>query len=97
MAEFVLSTPKNQSMHRLIFLIGLLISVAAAGQNKQPVSVTDMLKKMAGKKLIIYEKSRGFKLTEKGKQIAVSIIRKHRLWEVFLVEKFRLIFPPGHR
>lgn len=50
-------------------------------------SVTDMLKKMATKKLINYEKSKGFKLTEKGKQIAVSIIRKHRLWEVFLVEK----------
>lgn len=50
-------------------------------------SVTDMLKKMASKKLIIYEKSKGFKLTEKGRQVAVSIIRKHRLWEVFLVEK----------
>ena len=50
-------------------------------------SVTDMLKKMAAKKLIIYEKSKGFKLTEKGRLIAISIIRKHRLWEVFLVEK----------
>jgi DtxR family Mn-dependent transcriptional regulator len=50
-------------------------------------SVTDMLKKMAKKKLINYEKSRGFRLTEKGKQIALSIIRKHRLWEAFLVEK----------
>ena len=50
-------------------------------------SVTDMLKKMAKKKLINYEKSKGFKLTEKGRQIAISIIRKHRLWEVFLLEK----------
>src|ERR1700741_4265540 len=50
-------------------------------------SVTDMLKKMAKKKLINYEKSRGFRLTEKGRQIALSIIRKHRLWEVFLLEK----------
>ena len=50
-------------------------------------SVTDMLKKMAKKKLINYEKSKGFKLTDKGKQIAIGIIRKHRLWEVFLVEK----------
>ena len=53
----------------------------------QSASVTDMLKKMAKKKLINYEKSKGFKLTEKGKHIAISIIRKHRLWEVFLVEK----------
>ena len=50
-----------------------------------PATVTDMLKKMSQKKLIIYEKSKGFKLTEKGRKIAVSILRKHRLWEVFLV------------
>ena len=50
-------------------------------------SVTDMLKKMAKKKLVIYQKSKGFKLTQKGKQVAVGIIRKHRLWEVFLVNK----------
>ncbi|MEO5997689.1 MAG: metal-dependent transcriptional regulator [Chitinophagaceae bacterium] len=50
-------------------------------------SVTDMLKKMAKKKLVSYQKSKGFKLTEKGKQVAVAIIRNHRLWEVFLVDK----------
>ncbi len=50
-------------------------------------SVTDMLKRMAGKKLVSYQKSKGFKLTEKGKHVAVGIIRNHRLWEVFLVDK----------
>lgn len=50
-------------------------------------SVTDMLKRMAGKKLVTYQKSKGSKLTEKGRQVAVGIIRNHRLWEVFLVEK----------
>lgn len=59
-------------------------------------SVTDMLKKMDSKKLIIYEKSKGFKLTEKGKQIAISIIRKHRLWEVFLVEKLKFGWDEVH-
>lgn len=59
-------------------------------------SVTDMLKKMAAKKLIIYEKSKGFKLTEKGRQIAVTIIRKHRLWEVFLVEKLKFGWDEVH-
>ncbi len=49
-------------------------------------TVTGMLKKMSGKKLLIYQKSKGFKLTEKGRKSAVSIIRRHRLWEVFLVE-----------
>ena len=50
-------------------------------------SVTDMLKGMATKKLVTYQKSKGFKLTEKGLKVAVSIIRNHRLWEVFLVDK----------
>ncbi|OQP66117.1 metal-dependent transcriptional regulator [Niastella populi] len=50
-------------------------------------SVTDMLKKMSNKKLITYQKSKGFKLTDKGRLSAIGIIRKHRLWEVFLVDK----------
>jgi DtxR family transcriptional regulator, Mn-dependent transcriptional regulator len=61
-------------------------ALAEAMQVHSP-SVTDMLKKLAGKKLVSYQKSRGFKLTEKGKQVAVGIIRRHRLWEVFLVDK----------
>ena len=48
-------------------------------------SVTDFIKKMATKKLITYEKSKGVKLSEEGRQIALNIIRKHRLWEVWLV------------
>jgi DtxR family transcriptional regulator, Mn-dependent transcriptional regulator len=40
---------------------------------------------MAGKKLISYQKSKGVSLTEQGRLIALNIIRKHRLWEVWLV------------
>ncbi len=50
-------------------------------------SVTDMLKKLAEKDLIDYVRYQGVRLTEKGRLTALSIIRKHRLWEVFLVEK----------
>lgn len=50
-------------------------------------SVTDMLKRMSGKHLVVYRKGKGVTLTEKGRKIAVSIIRNHRLWEVFLVNK----------
>ena len=50
-------------------------------------SVTDMLKKLAEKKLINYIKYQGVTLTDVGKNAAVNIVRKHRLWEVFLVEK----------
>ena len=49
-------------------------------------SVTDMIKKLAAKKLVDYKKYQGVTLSAKGKKIAVVIIRKHRLWEVFLLE-----------
>lgn len=48
-------------------------------------SVTDMIKKLAEKKLVNYVKYQGVSLTEQGKLLAVRVIRKHRLWEVFLV------------
>lgn len=50
-------------------------------------SVTDMLKKLAEKELVNYIKYQGVTLTEQGKFTAINIVRKHRLWEVFLVEK----------
>jgi DtxR family Mn-dependent transcriptional regulator len=53
----------------------------------KPSSVTDMLKKLSEKKFINYQKYKGTSLTRKGKLIALSIIRKHRLWETFLVDK----------
>ena len=50
-------------------------------------SVIDMIKKLTQKKLISYDKIKGAKLTEKGSKAAISIIRNHRLWEAFLLEK----------
>lgn len=50
-------------------------------------SVTDMLRKLSEKKYIDYKKYQGVKLLDAGEKIALKIIRKHRLWEVFLVEK----------
>lgn len=51
----------------------------------KPSSVTDMVKKLADKDLVDYVKYQGVSLTVNGKEIAVHVIRKHRLWEVFLV------------
>lgn len=59
-------------------------------------SITDMVKKLSVKKLVEYEKYRGVSLTEKGKKIAVNIIRNHRLWEVFLVEKLNFKWDEVH-
>jgi DtxR family Mn-dependent transcriptional regulator len=52
-----------------------------------PASVVVMLKKLSEQKLIQYEKSKGVKLTDKGRKTALSVVRNHRLWEVFLLEK----------
>lgn len=59
-------------------------------------SVTDMLKKMAEKKLVVYKKYRGVKLSDLGKKTAIEIIRKHRLWEVFLVDKLNFSWDEVH-
>lgn len=53
----------------------------------KPSSVTDMLKRLAEKGLVHYRKYQGVSLTEAGNRQALRVIRKHRLWEVFLVEK----------
>ncbi|MEO5776333.1 MAG: metal-dependent transcriptional regulator [Flavobacterium sp.] len=59
-------------------------------------SVTDMLKKLAEKELIVYKKYQGVLLTEKGKLSAKMIVRKHRLWEVFLVDKLHFPWDEVH-
>jgi len=59
-------------------------------------SVTDMLKKLAVKNLVIYKKYQGVQLTEKGKLIALKVIRKHRLWECFLVQKLNFNWDEVH-
>jgi len=74
------------------------ISTNAIAQELQTKasSVTDMVKKLADKKVLTYVKYQGVHLTPFGKKIAASIIRKHRLWEVFLVEKLNFNWDEVH-
>ena len=62
----------------------------------KPSSVSDMLKKLAEKKLVYYLKYKGSSLTKKGELIALSVIRKHRLWETFLVNKLGFSWSKVH-
>lgn len=59
-------------------------------------SVTDMLKKLADKELINYERYKGVSLTSLGSKFATKLIRRHRLWEVFLVDKLRFSWDQVH-
>ena len=62
----------------------------------KPSSVTDMVQKLAEKNLLSYIKYKGTSLTDDGRKIAASVIRKHRLWEVFLVEKLNFQWDEVH-
>ena len=59
-------------------------------------SVTDMLKRLSEKSLLEYQKYQGVVLSEKGKKWAIKIIRKHRLWEVFMVKHLNFNWDQVH-
>jgi DtxR family transcriptional regulator, Mn-dependent transcriptional regulator len=78
-----------KAIYHLSKLAGEKVSVKSISNtlNINPASVIDMLKRLTDKKLIHYDKTAGARLTDKGFKMAINIVRKHRLWEVFLQEK----------
>ncbi len=75
---------------------GIATNAIAEMMETKASSVTDMLKKLADKDLVIYKKYQGVSLTEKGLLSAKMIVRKHRLWEVFLVDKLHFSWDEVH-
>jgi DtxR family Mn-dependent transcriptional regulator len=71
-------------------------TVLAQELNTSPASVTDMAKKMSEKELIVHQPYRGVSLTDQGESLALRVVRKHRLWEVFLVEKLEFSWDEVH-
>ncbi len=74
------------------------VSTNAIAQQMQtkPSSVTDMVRRLSEKGLVNYKKYQGVSLSNAGTKLALSIIRKHRLWEVFLVEKLGFSWDEVH-
>jgi DtxR family Mn-dependent transcriptional regulator len=68
----------------------------AASLHTKPASVTDMLKKLTNKSLLNYEPYQGVRLSKDGKRQALTIVRKHRLWEFFLVDKLQFGWDEVH-
>lgn len=64
--------------------------------NINPATVTEMLKKLADKKWIEYSRTGGANLTEVGQHFALQVIRKHRLWETFLVQNLNFTWDEVH-
>ncbi|MEM9143962.1 MAG: metal-dependent transcriptional regulator [Bacteroidota bacterium] len=68
----------------------------AEQMDTKPSSVTDMIKKLSEKGLVHYVKYKGVSLTEYGTKTALTLVRKHRLWEVFLVDKLDFSWDEVH-
>lgn len=75
---------------------GVSTNLIAGKIHTKASSVTDMLKKLANKDLVVYKKYQGVYLTELGRLSALKVIRKHRLWECFLVQKLQFKWDEVH-
>ena len=102
MEKSIFVTRAEENYIKTIFHLGgnesQLISTNAIAEQMEtkPSSVTDMAKKLADKKLVNYVRYQGVSLTDLGIKTALSIIRKHRLWEVFLVKKLDFTWDEVH-
>ena len=76
--------------------VGVSTNRIAAALDTRAASVTDMLRRLAEKELLEYEKYRGVRLTAEGQRRALLPIRKHRLWEVFLVQQLGFSWDEVH-
>ncbi|MBX2916982.1 MAG: metal-dependent transcriptional regulator [Cyclobacteriaceae bacterium] len=74
----------------------VLTNALAEAMSTKAASVTDMIKKLSAKEVITYEKYYGVNVTSKGKSEALMVIRKHRLWETFLVDKLGFAWDEVH-
>ena len=75
---------------------GVATNAIAEKMNTKASSVTDMMHKLSEKKLVVYKKYQGVKLTAEGTLKATIIVRKHRLWECFLVDKLSFSWDEVH-
>jgi len=97
-----MQTHSEENYLKTIFKLGkvegkkISVKAVADSMGNNPASVIDMLKKLTDKKLIRYEKASGVELSPHGMSTALQIVRKHRLWEVFLKEKLNYSWAEVH-
>jgi DtxR family Mn-dependent transcriptional regulator len=77
-------------------MAGVSTNRIAAALETRAASVTDMMRRLADKGLLAYERYRGVQLTAEGQRLALLTIRKHRLWEVFLVQQLNFNWDEVH-
>lgn len=99
----MLSDTEENYLKALLRITGEQGRVGEAGTNQlagklnvRPATATDMLKKLKEKQLVNYEKYGKISLTDTGRDLAIAIIRKHRLWETFLFDKLGFSWDEVH-
>ncbi|WP_090974140.1 metal-dependent transcriptional regulator [Parapedobacter composti] len=99
----MLSDTEENYLKALLRITGEQGDTGEAGTNQlagrlnvRPATATDMLKKLKEKQLVNYEKYGKISLTDTGRDLAVAIVRKHRLWETFLFEKLGFSWDEVH-
>jgi DtxR family Mn-dependent transcriptional regulator len=101
MKEVEQMTPNREDYLKLIFELGgdtnkISNKQIVAGINVSAASVSEMISKLVKEKLVEHVPYQGVQLTESGLQKASTLIRKHRLWEVFLVEHLKFQWNEVH-
>jgi len=100
--EFVVQTLTEENYLKAIFKLSetglqkITPTAIAEEVEVNAASVIDMLKKLTEKELISYDKKNGAKLSSKANKLALNVVRKHRLWEVFLFEKLKYSWDEIH-
>lgn len=99
----MVSRAEENYLKALFHLTSEIMERTEAGTNElaevlavTPATVNSMLKRLKKKDLVSYEKYGKITLTEKGRGLAVEIVRKHRLWETFLYEKLNFTWDEVH-
>jgi len=95
-------TQSEENYIKTIFLLEeigkgkILTNAIAEKLQTKASSVTDMIKKLEEKEMVTYEKYQGVNLTVTGKKSALDLVRKHRLWETFLVNQLKFGWEEVH-
>ncbi len=100
-----ITAPLSESMQMYLVTIARLrvngrpvpLSQLAESLSISPVSVNEMCRKLQEQELVVYQPYKGASLTPEGEQRAYHVLRRHRLWEVFLVEKLGLDYTQAHQ
>lgn len=94
-------TPMKEDYLKIIFELGgshkkVSNKEISLGLGIAAGSVTEMISKLADEGLVVHEPYSGITLTAKGQRYAAELVRKHRLWETFLVDKLHYNFADVH-